>query len=75
MNSGQLIVDSGKPKVDLEQVKREAAVCLIGRLARAMSATVVYYNPEFGEFALKMDPRALEFFDVESVRMALESVA
>ena len=60
---------------DLEQVKREACISLIASLARAMSATVVYYNPEFGEFALKMDPRAVEFFGVESVAKALESVA
>jgi len=62
-------------KKQVERAKREAAVSLIASLARAMSATVVYYNPDSWEFALKMDPRAVEFFEIESVVEALGGVS
>lgn len=62
-------------KNTLDRVKREAAVSLIASLAKAMGAVVVFYNPECGEFALKMDPRAVEFFGHESLVDALGGVS
>ena len=66
---------SDTEKMLVEKVKREAAVSLIGALAKAMGATVLYYNPDVGEFAIKMDPRAVEFFSTESLVTALGDVA
>jgi hypothetical protein len=58
----------------VEAVKREASISLIASLAKAMGAKVIIYNPAFGEFALKMDPMAVDFFGIESVVQALGGV-